>query len=360
MAVYQLGFYELGQVSIARAAGVPVPPDAGLDLTTPGTTVRVSTAAPALTTVLLEDAADDPPTADGVDRARPRARLAATSPFGVRGTMVELHPAILLRTDAATPRDRWFHVLCIGGAAVGLVGTAPPVSGTVCAAIRAPGPQTPVGLRRFATASGPPADNGAPPAPGWQAILCYTHGTRIDTPQGPRPIEDLVPGDLVTTLDNGSQPLRWVGARALSHHDLRDNPHLRPIRFAAGALDNLRPLLVSPQHRVLIGDWRAQVYFGEDQVLIAAQALENGHSIRQVLPDSGVVYCHLLFDRHEVILAEGALSESFHPGAAGLDLLDAPQRREIAALFPHLPVERRRAAFPIVPPAEARALRLPG
>jgi hypothetical protein len=111
---------------------------------------------------------------------------------------------------------------------------------------------------------------------------------------------------------------------------------------------------------MLLTDWRAEVYFGEDSVLIAAKALENGTTIRQVVPEEGVVYCHLLFDRHEILITEGALSESFHPGEIGLGALDQAQRREIEALFPALMLESRRAAYPIVRHADARVLRLPG
>jgi hypothetical protein len=260
-------------------------------------------------------------------------------------------------TQESVPHAVAFDPQRIGEEILGLFGSEPPVPG-----MRARGLQ--VTGRKAAdrkTGTGKPGSPGEGQGrPGGASVLCFTEGTLIDTPQGPRLIEDLAPGDLVTTLVNGSQPVRWIGACALGPDDLRDALHLCPIHIEAGALGNLRPLLVSPEHRLLISDWRAQVYFAEDQVLIPAKALENGHSIRQILPEGGVVYCHLLFDRHEVILAEGALSESFHPGEGGLGQLDPGQRDEIEALFPHLPVGRRRAAFPIVEPGEARALRLPG
>ena len=86
----------------------------------------------------------------------------------------------------------------------------------------------------------------------------------------------------------------------------------------------------------------------------------NGTTIRQVLPQDGVTYIHLLFDQHEILVSEGALSESFHPGEAGLGSLDAAQRHEIEHLFPGLELHRRRVAYPIVTLAHARALRLPG
>ncbi|HLQ20228.1 MAG TPA: Hint domain-containing protein [Tabrizicola sp.] len=191
-----------------------------------------------------------------------------------------------------------------------------------------------------------------------EGIAAYVAGTLIDTPDGPCAVESLSAGNVVTTLASGSRPLRWVGRRHVSALEMLACPALRPVEFAAGILGNGRPLLVSPQQRMLIDDWRAEVYFGEDRVLVAAQALVDDRAARVVLPEDGVDYVVLLCDRHEVLLAEGALSESFHPGDMGFSGLTAPERAAVEALVPEAEVRRRRAAFPIVRNTEARALRL--
>ncbi len=198
------------------------------------------------------------------------------------------------------------------------------------------------------------ADRADQPA----ALAAYVAGTLIDTPDGSRPVEDLTQGDVVTTLSNGSRPLRWVGRRRVEPVELIAHPGLCPVEFAPGVVANGRALLVSPQQRMLIDDWRAAVYFGEDRVLVAAQALVDDQAARVVLPVAGVEYVVLLCDRHEVLIAEGALSESFHPGEVGLAALGPSARAEVAAILPEAELQRRRAAFPIVRHAEARALRL--
>jgi hypothetical protein len=193
-----------------------------------------------------------------------------------------------------------------------------------------------------------------------EALAAYAGDTLIDTPDGPRHAATLMPGDVVTTLANGSRPLRWVGRRRVSALEMLAHPGLRPVEFAPGVMGNDRALVVSPRKRLLIDDWRAAVYFGEDRVLVSASALVDDQAARLVLPPDGVEYVVLLCDRHEVLLAEGALSESFHPGETGLAGLPGRERAALAGIVPEAELQRRRAAFPIVRHAEARALRLQG
>ena len=161
-------------------------------------------------------------------------------------------------------------------------------------------------------------------------IPCFTRGTRIATVSGDRCIEDLVAGDLVLTMDRGYQPIRWIGSSKRPA-----TGDVAPILIRKGALGNDRDLRVSPQHRMLLQGWQAEMLFGEEEVLATAKSLVNDHSI---LRDEGgeVEYFHMLFDTHEIIYAEGAPSESFHPGEQGWKALDQATRDEILTLFPEL------------------------
>lgn len=192
------------------------------------------------------------------------------------------------------------------------------------------------------------------------ALAAFAAGTLIDTPDGPRPVESLRRGDLVTTLSNGSRPLEWVARRRVGLLELLAYPGLRPVALAPGTVGNDRLLWLSQSQRLLIDDWRAEVFFGEDRVLAAAEALVNGDQVRVELPPDGVEYVMLLCDRHAILLANGALCESFHPGPTGLDGLTREERAALAQTIPEADLVRRRAAFFIVRGAEARALRLPG
>ncbi|MHC0054069.1 Hint domain-containing protein [Actibacterium sp. D379-3] len=161
-------------------------------------------------------------------------------------------------------------------------------------------------------------------------VICFAAGTFILTPHGERTVESLKPGDLVITADHGLQPIRWIGIRAVP----ATGP-LAPVRIRRGTLGNTRDLRVSPQHRMLLGGYRAELLFGESEVLVPALHLVDDLAITREAGGT-VTYVHLLFDRHEVIFAEGTPSESFHPGHVGLDAILAPAREELFRLFPDL------------------------
>lgn len=168
---------------------------------------------------------------------------------------------------------------------------------------------------------------------------CFTRGVRIQTPTGEVLIEDLRAGDLVMTVDHGAQPIRWIGSSKIRPLTLARNPRLTPIRIKAGALGPNTPqsdLLVSPQHRILARSRIAQRMFGTDEVLVAAKQLLQLDGIDIAEDITGVEYFHMLFDRHEVVISNGAPTESLYTGAEALNVLGAAAREEIFAIFPEL------------------------
>lgn len=163
-----------------------------------------------------------------------------------------------------------------------------------------------------------------------ESIICFAKGTWIETPRGARLIEDLRPGDLVLTRDDGPQPLRWIGSRTVP-----GTGTFAPIEFTPGSIGNTDRLRVSAQHRMLFSDFRAQLYFGEEELIAAAAFLVNGATIiRRTMPL--VTYFHILFDTHQLVLAQGAWSESYQPGSYSLPGLDERARWKLLELFPEL------------------------
>ncbi|MEX0307927.1 MAG: Hint domain-containing protein [Ruegeria sp.] len=168
---------------------------------------------------------------------------------------------------------------------------------------------------------------------------CFTRDTLILTQQGPIAIQSLRTGDLIPTLRQGLHPIRWIGKREFDRTALKANPRLWPIRILAGALGEGLPhrdLLVSRQHRMLVQSKIAERMFGTTEVLIPAIKLV---ALPGIYVDEGVEsveYFHLLFDRHQVIFAENAPTESLYTGPEALKALSTESRREIFEIFPEL------------------------
>ena len=155
---------------------------------------------------------------------------------------------------------------------------------------------------------------------------CYCTGTSILTNRGEMPVEILAIGDEVITASGHRHPIKWLGRRSYSGRFLAANPGVQPVRFRAGALgDGLprRDLLVSPKHAMFI-----------DGALIPAACLVNGTSIVLERDCSRVDYVHVELARHDIILAEGAPSETFLDDDSRSMFHNA---RDYAALYPDAP-----------------------
>lgn len=193
-------------------------------------------------------------------------------------------------------------------------------------------------------------------------LVCFTPGTLIDTPHGPRDITDLRAGDLILTQDAGPQPLLMSSHTHINAAQLAQDPDLRPIVLRAGSLGPGIPtqdLLVSPQHRMLLDDWRAAMLFGATEVLAPAKGLLNDHSVLRQTPSNGVDYIHLGFSAHHIIRANGARTESLHAGTLSKSALSGQARHELFTLFPELrsqPQNWADAARPCLNVREARLL----
>ncbi|QGX99015.1 hypothetical protein EI983_12345 [Roseovarius faecimaris] len=162
-------------------------------------------------------------------------------------------------------------------------------------------------------------------------IICFTPGAQILTSHGERAVETLQVGDMVVTRDNGLRPIRWIGKRTV-----KAEGDFAPIRISPSVADSGREaLLVSPQHRILFTGYRAELLFGESEVLVAAKHLVDGKDVT-VVEQEEVTYIHIMFDRHEVIYASGIATESFHAGDMGLGAVSEAARDELFALFPEL------------------------
>ncbi len=166
----------------------------------------------------------------------------------------------------------------------------------------------------------------------------FTPGIVIATPVGGVPVEILRRGDAVVTRDGGIRRIVWRGRRELDFAMLKALPHLRPVLIRKGALGRGLPdrdMMVSPNHRMLVPRGKTALHFDAAEALVAAKNIAEARDVRQV-DVLGVTYHHVIFDRHEVVLANGAWCECFQPGDMSLGAKGNAQRGEIHELFPEL------------------------
>ncbi|MDE7541187.1 Hint domain-containing protein [Gluconobacter sphaericus] len=136
---------------------------------------------------------------------------------------------------------------------------------------------------------------------------CFLTGSMIKTPGGDAAVETLGVGDEVVTFIDGSPQIRHVTWAGKAHCVVR--PHLPldqagyPIRFRKDALSDgvpLRDLLVTSEHCLLL-----------DGRFVPARMLVNGRSIFYDRSITSYAYHHIETASHSVIMAEGALTESY-------------------------------------------------
>jgi hypothetical protein len=172
-------------------------------------------------------------------------------------------------------------------------------------------------------------------------IMCFLSGTRIAVPSGETPVERIRVGDSVV-MGNGPQLVSWISSSC------KDCANSAPVVFtpaalaspalslAEGAILPERPLKVSQQHCMVVTDDRARAFIGTDTFLLAAKHLINGDTIYLDHSAGEVEYFHLMFEQHQIVLAESAWSESFYPGPEALKNLTAAQKQDIYEVAPDL------------------------
>lgn len=208
--------------------------------------------------------------------------------------------------------------------AIAFVGAVPPVG---------------VPLRVVSAQEGPPNSGGRAVDAADVTPICLTAGTLVDTPDGPVRVETLQPGQPVVSLDGTPVRVARVFLRTFGPADLRASAKLRPVRITAGSMGNglpRRDLLVSRQHRMLVSSSIARRELNAAEVLVAAIRLTGLPGIYVDETVEAVTYVHLLFERHEILFAEGAPTESLFPGPNALMAVSPEAREEILTIFPEV------------------------
>lgn len=173
------------------------------------------------------------------------------------------------------------------------------------------------------------------------APVCFAAGSLVQCPEGWRAIETLHAGDRVCTR-TGPRPIVWRAERHVSGLG-----PLAPICLAPGSLGANAPLLLSPDHRVLLTGNLAQLLFDTAHIWVRVADLCNDRSIIHQ-PQRQISYHHLLLEGgHHVLNVQGVAAES-------LDPLAASDPTVLASIPAHLLAESY-VSHPTLSALEARA-----
>lgn len=199
------------------------------------------------------------------------------------------------------------------------------------------------------------ADPSDHPLPG------FVSGTRIETPVGPVPVEQFKTGDLILCADGSVKAVLWQTCQSYSSRQLQNNPDLQPILIRKDALAHGLPaadLLISPNQRVLIDDWRAELMFGEAGVLVSAVALIDDNQIRRAPIQTEVTYHSLLLEDHQIVAAEGLATDSLFPDENTLAGLSPSDQTSLMHALPDMGLadKTRTTRHPVLSAAESLAL----
>ncbi|MGB0798469.1 MAG: Hint domain-containing protein [Planktomarina sp.] len=170
---------------------------------------------------------------------------------------------------------------------------------------------------------------------------CFTAGMEIRTQRGAIATQDLVVGDMVWTLDNGYQELKFINRQKVPALG-----SLTPVLFKKGAIGNSKDLIVSQKHRFHVGSLPNHLSerFGEyKDTLLQALFFCDGVNVRLYPEIKTVEYFHLMFDDHQLLECYGTYSESWQPTRNALKQ-NPDQAEELLAIFPH--IAKRKASDP--------------
>ncbi len=134
-------------------------------------------------------------------------------------------------------------------------------------------------------------------------VVCYMSGTRLQTQDGWKLVEQLTVGDLLKTVSGQLQPVTWVGHSTIDCRRQDNKQHAYPVRIAQHAFGYQLPerdLFVSPLHSIYV-----------EGVMIPAIHLVNGLTVTQEQTEGLVTYYHVELPGHDAVFAEGLPAETY-------------------------------------------------
>lgn len=136
----------------------------------------------------------------------------------------------------------------------------------------------------------------------------------VETPDGPRKISDLLPGDTILDQDGEPVQVHWIGTRRVPARGT-----FAPLVMRAPYHGLDQDLIVSPQQKVRLCGPEVEYSFGTDCVAVAAGLLAGDTTVIAARSGPVVSYCQMVLSRPVAIRVSGAVVEALDIGALTRD-----------------------------------------
>jgi hypothetical protein len=170
-----------------------------------------------------------------------------------------------------------------------------------------------------------------------EAIAAFAQGTPFKTPYGIIPVEDLQPGDILTSETGEEAQITWIGSALFSPTEI--GARIRLTRIMTDSFGPNRPerfVTFGPVARLLKTPPDLRSSTAAAPMATPASRFLDGVNVIDLAPPTPVRLFHIGLPRHAAISAAGLPVESYHPGLAPMAHLSEPLRQAFAALFPQI------------------------
>ena len=141
----------------------------------------------------------------------------------------------------------------------------------------------------------------------------FIHGTKVVTATGWKPIERIVVGDMVRTLDHGFKAVRRVSTDRVTVPAGEGRPEYLPIHIPSRAAFNGRSVWVMPEQGVALDGSKVDPD-SDGMLVVSAWKLTGVQRVTSRTPDQVFDVTTLFFDEDQVIFIEGGV-QAFCPAA---------------------------------------------
>lgn len=170
-----------------------------------------------------------------------------------------------------------------------------------------------------------------------QVFAAFAQGTLLQSKQHYVAVEDLRPGDWLTTAEGTCEQVTWIGSTLFAPKD--KGARMRLTRIMADSFGMNRPesfVCLGPAARVLQTPPDLRGKTSAQQVMSPANRFLDGVNVIEAMPPTTIRLFHIGLRNHGAVIASGLQIESFHPGDTAVSGFSQTLRNAYLSLFPHV------------------------